>query len=219
MSWLRALSIVLFVSAIVPQPACANPITLAFHEIVMGPYDLPDTTVTTPDLSNGGSFSIGGPSLGVTSSDITYTYPAPVQSVDGTFGFLVGVATAPGSDQWAGPSISVTGNIGGSIISPGNGWRFSGTLSGTATAASLVTGSAADLPAPLLDILANPGHLHVSSVVDDGNQNMLDFTLTFDPPTPLPAPIPEPTALAVLVVGLGAMHFGRRYRRHRRPCS
>jgi hypothetical protein len=209
MSLLRALPVCLAVAAAAQTAVRADPITLYFHEIVMGNNNLVDRTITTPDLSNGGSFDLGAYSLGVTSSDNSYPYPPPVQTIDGAFGFLVGVATGPGSQQWAGPVLDVTGNLSGTITGPGGGWVYSGSLSGTATAVSLFTGNAADLPAPLLDILNHPDHLQVSAVVTDGNQNLVDFTLTFDPPSPLPTAIPEPTALAVMLAGLVALYLGR----------
>jgi len=212
----RAFSVGLAIFFMSGKSIQADPIQLFFQEIVGPDLNIFNRTVTLPDPSHGGSVELGQMPLGATSSFGQYPYPPPVQSVNGLFGFQVGEAAPPGSsDQWKGAAISVTGNISGTITGPsGLPPRDSGTLSGTATSAQVLYGqNLADVPAPLLDILNHPDHFHLSAVVTGGNENLLDFTATFDPPSPLPSAIPEPTALATLVIALSGLALRHRLRR------
>ncbi len=178
----------------------ADPIQLAFHEIVIDPnLSLPDTTITLPNWNGGQSGILGEIELGHTSDGIQYPYPPSQQTINGTFGFLAGQAAAPGSNQqFSGSVIEVSGNITGTLIGPsGLPPRDSGQLSGTATSVTMFDGdSPANLPPALLDLVNHPDHLHLSAVVTDGNENILQFTLSLDTPAEVPAP--EPSALATL---------------------
>jgi len=83
---------------------------------------------------------------------------------------------------------------------------MSGGFSGTATSVDLLPGGSQDLsqlPAPLLDVLSHPDHLHVSGTVTDGNRNDLAVSVTFDPPSP--SPVPEPTTLATFATLFGGI--------------
>jgi hypothetical protein len=146
-----------------------------------------------------GSISPGGPD-GLTPS---------AHPINAEFFFNLG-APAPGStDAFGGPVVGISGQVTGLLTGPGVGgvaWRWSGGYSGTATSASLDPFHSQDvsqLPTPLLDVLNHPDHFHVSVVVDGGDRNNLDVTLTFDPP--LPEELPEPTALITLVAGSAAV--------------
>ena len=66
------------------------------------------------------------------------------------------------------------------------------------------------LPAPLLDILNHPDHLHLSMIVEGGNENILDVTMTFDPPAAFETP--EPTALVTILLGAAAVRLRQRRR-------
>jgi hypothetical protein len=91
--------------------------------------------------------------------------------------------------------------------------RWSGSYSGTASSVTVFSNpqDVAQLPTPLLDILNHPDHLHLSMVVDGGYQDIMDVTLTFDPPAAIETP--EPTALATLLIGATAV-LRRNRRRH-----
>jgi hypothetical protein len=120
-----------------------------------------------------------------------------------------------GSDHsFSGPVLAISGNLTGTLTGPGDAgeaWLWSGGYSGTATSTALDpfnSQNISQLPAPLLDILNHPDHLHFSAYVTGGQYNDLTATLTFDPPSPVPTP--EPAALITLAVGAAVVICHRR---------
>jgi hypothetical protein len=134
--------------------------------------------------------------------------------INGQFFLNLGVPSNGSNNSFAGPVIDISGTLTGTLTGPGAGgvtWRWSGGYSGTATSATLDPFNSQDtsqLPAPLLDILNHPDHLHFSVSVTGGEFNDLTATLTFDPPSPVTAP--EPTTMITLAVGAATMIYRRR---------
>ncbi len=126
--------------------------------------------------------------------------------INGQFYLNLGVPSNGSNNSFAGPVLDISGSLSGTLTGPGasgEAWLWSGAYSGTATAATLDPLHSQDisqLPTPLLDILENPDHLHLSLYVTGGPANDLTATLTFDPPSVVPVPEPLP----LITVGLGA---------------
>lgn len=220
MRWFCSAAIALAFLLISDRCAKADPISLYFWDGGVdgdvGRFTFPGQTLNLSYSSHGGSIDFIASSLGVTSSDVQYPNPAPQYAINGPFGFLVAVKAPGENDAIQGPVLSVEGQVTGSITGPGGGsTRWSGTYSGRATSASLLQPSmdSSQLPAPLLDILTHPDHLHLSAVVDGGNRNYLDVTLTLDPPSP--SEVPEPTALVTLTAAAAGLSLRRWWRRAR----
>jgi hypothetical protein len=209
---------VLLVVLMSDRPAHADPILLTFEEgsAVSGSTGsiMINGTKNLAYSSQGGSIQFIGGSLGTTSSGGNDPWPPTTYPVDGAFSFLVGVLAPGSTDQYEGPWLVVNGTVNGSITGPsGLPARWSGGYSGTATSVSVQDASSpqalAQMSPPLLDILNHPDHFHINVLVDGGNANLLDTTLTFDPPAATEAP--EPTALATLLVAAAGLALRARF--------
>jgi hypothetical protein len=193
-------------------------------------FSIPQFLPMTLDYGpQGGTISFNAGTAGVSypglTSDSNQTVP-----INGQFGFNLGVPANGSSntfagpvDSFAGPVVEISGPLSGTLTGPGSGgtsWRWSGGFSGTATSAMLSPFNSQDtsaLPAPLLDILNHPDHLHFSTFVTGGWANEYAATLTFDAPAPIP--VPEPIALITLAVGVAAAIHSRRKGRAEKPVS
>jgi len=178
-------------------------------------YGVPWSNVRTGlpvDLINGGTYQLDSASLNSPDSFLFWTNNSSSLNGIGHIYFGAYVPSGPsGSDStWVqiGVTVPITGSIQGSALTS----DLQGGDSGTGVSASFfptVPSTLAIVPQPLLDLLADPGRIHIQANITDGTQNDLVSTLMIDPLS-----IPEPTALSVLLVAIGGAALTRRMRAH-----
>ena len=214
-----ALSVGLGVLFSTTQPVQADPIQLSLWDGNLPNYPNPygafyPSSITLSNYSSrGGSIEWDSGTLGEVPPNFVNTYPVPTYPINTETGFLIGVVAPGSTNNTVGTILNVTIPVTGEFEGPaGIPARWSGWYSGTASSVTVFSNpqDISQLPTPLLDILNHPDHSHISMIVDGGNENLLDTTLTFDPPAASEAP--EPTALATLLVGATAFLL-RRFRR------
>jgi hypothetical protein len=192
----------------VSRHAVADPIQYV-AEVYGAPWVSVGTEITV-DPSAGGTYTLDSTSLispyqfllgtnGTSSLNSTgYVY----------LGAYVPSGSSPGGTAWV--QIGVTVPSSGMVSSPSNSNILQGGDSGTGFSPGFAAGSATsgvDVPPLLLDLIADPGRIHIQATVTGGPQNDLVTTLTIDPLS-----VPEPTATCVLVAGIAGTTWLRRKR-------
>ncbi len=214
-----ALSVGLVFLFTTARPVQADPIQLTLWDgDLPGPgaygFPYPGNLTLSNYSSSGGSIKFQLSSNSPGWQNVVYPYPPPTFPVNTETGFLIGLSALGSTNNTVGTVLDVGIPVTGEFIGPSDpGPRWSGSYSGTASSVTVFSNpqDVSQLPTPLLDILNHPDHLHLSMVVDGGEENIVDVTMTFDPPAAFETP--EPTALATLLVGAAAVLLRHR-RRH-----
>ena len=174
-------------------------------------YGVPWSNVRTGvpvDLVNGGTYPLDSASLDSPNSFLFWTNNS--SSLNGTgyidFGAYVPSGPSGSESTWVqiGVTVPITGSVQGNLLTT----DLQGGDSGTGVSASFfptVPSTLSIVPQPLLDLIADPGRIHIQAIITDGTQNDLVSTLTIDPLS-----IPEPTAVSVLLVAIGGVVLTRR---------
>ena len=162
------------------------------------------------DLQNGGTYALGSTSLNPPYSSLFWTNNSSSLNETGEvyFGAWLPGGQSSSNSTWVqiGVTVPITGSVQGNTLTSDLQGGYSGTGT-TATVYSSLPPTDGVLPSPLLDLLTNPGRVHIQADITGGTQNNLVATLTIDP-----FAIPEPTAMSLLLVGIGAMTWIRRSR-------
>lgn len=210
--------IVLLVAGM-PGPAAAGPIRMGVWGSVYGfsdtsgaaRFDLPDDFAT-----RGGTFVLSaGPLTGRKTEarpDVPggWSYAEEHIPVGGEFGLQLLLYRPGDAAGHASAGVMLRGSLAGEIAGQRGRSNYYGGYAGTVDSADVSDWAPAGsgIPAGLLDVLRDPGRIHVRAEVTGGVQNILKITLTVDP-------VPEPTTLAILLAGagVGAAAAARRRRR------
>lgn len=176
--------------------------------------------VDIPDPILGGNVVLGGANLSPTSPVTSVASATPLQSINRTFSFQLGIKAPPGSsgpmtDPYLDVSGLITGNISGPDAMMG---RYSGGFGGTASSITVPFQPPGSTLSPALEaLLEDPGRISLSGIVTGGPANVLETTLTIAPLAPGdPTPVPEPATLTTFATLIGAALVVRR-RRSRCP--
>jgi hypothetical protein len=158
--------------------------------------------VTLPDLSQGGTVSLGlgtPAAIGAWTPDQNGTIH---QTIDNGFSFQLRYfpeGTAPDPSL---PRLDVEGHVSGYLNSTPSGDREGGSFTGTVTHINLIDGQGGNnIPQPLIDLLAHPERIHITANSPGYVLSQLDTMLTIDPASAqFITPVPEPTTLASVAV-------------------
>jgi hypothetical protein len=160
------------------------------------------------DLSRGGSYEVGSPALAPVYGG-TLAYTTKSVPLDGDA--YVNIDSSDPQDPTHGGWVEVRIPISGSIRGDGATSDLQGGYAGIGSSALTNDSTRASLPAPMLDLLANPERVSISAFVTGGHMSYLQTTLSIGA-TADPAPVPEPSALATLLLGVWVFVWRRRGR-------
>jgi hypothetical protein len=180
------------------------------------------TPIALPDLSQGGTVTLGALPIVVQPSGST---PQAVTPVNGTFQVDIYINPPAGLPVTGFENILVNGTLQGSITAAlGTPTTFSGGLNGSWLSEQFPTGNLYDAP-ELQALSQHPERIHLLGQVIAGpsGQSLMQESLVIDPPEiviqgsgPNTSSVPEPTSLATFLVAVGGFALRRRWQLNRR---
>jgi len=197
------------------RAALADPISYTYTAsefIGLGGLSYWSTPVTLPDLSQGGTVSLGTGTPAAIGPWIPDDSGTIHQTIDNGFSFSLRFFPSGTTPDSMLPRLDVEGHVSGHLESTPSGDREGGSFVGTATSVNLIGDHGSNtIPQPLLDLLAHPGRIHVFADSPGYVLSQFDTMLTIDPPSPQSiSPVPEPSVLETLLVAAGGLAVMRR---------
>jgi hypothetical protein len=185
----RELVLILAIVGFSGTTAGASSITYKVEEVVMDGLPTGDQTTTLPNVSTGGSVSIGGFDY------VNALLPAVTSSqpISGLLGFLIQGYDSSGNG--VGPLVVVDGNYQGTLVIGGAPTREVASFTGTVTRLS-VGGFGQPVPEALQALFNDPGLMQISSQVSVGPSGDTNESVVL---TIAPATAPEPSTLVTML--------------------
>ena len=175
------------------------------------------TPINLPDLSQGGTVTLGSLPIVVQSAG---SIPQAVTPINSSFQVDIYISPPAGLPVSGFENIVVSGTLQGDVFAGfGTPAKFSGGLSGSWTSVGFPTGTLYDVP-ELTSLSQHPERIHILGQVVAGpsGQSVMQESLVIDPPeivipgtTPLSSAVPEPTSLATFLLAMVGLACRRRW--------
>jgi hypothetical protein len=168
-------------------------------------------SVTLPDLSQGGTVTLGigiPDAIGPWAPDSNGTIH---QTIDNGFSFQLRYGPTGSPQDLLLPRLDIEGHVSGNLYTTPVGDRHGGDFVATLRSINLINPQGStDIPQPLLDLLAHPDRIQISASSPGYALSQFTTMLTILPQSPgSVSEVAEPTALATVLLAAGGIAVRR----------